>query len=99
MAILATEFTDKSGPFCVYGFMKNFSTFAGFLVASYNFMRNLLNRELRSSPPYVLMLIVLLPCVGGYFTSMLFPYSDVSNEDENEKPARELKEGLNILGD
>jgi len=35
MAILAVEFTDKSGPFCVYGFMKNFTTFAGFLIAAY----------------------------------------------------------------
>ena len=98
VALLASEFTEKSIPFCVYLAVKNLFVFAGFLFAGYYWENATMiitfsNRILRSAPAYILLLVVLVSGIIGYCSSLMFPYleENVTSNTINQNKDVELK--------
>jgi len=72
-AICASEFTEKSEPFCVSILVKCFSCFASYIGLA----------RLRYSEPIIPIIFILIFCILGYIGSILFPFGELENLNEN----------------
>jgi len=73
-AVLASEFIEKSEPFCIFVLIKSFSCFVFLIVLA----------KLRYSPPVFSLLMIIMCCSLGYITTFFFPFNIKSDIDKQE---------------